>query len=95
METLEHWLDRWGQWLDTVLAGGVMSLSQQSRVMIATWLIETEDLGFQTLVDLGNELLSCEDATVRASVVLKLNVLHEMYRRQLALDSVLYNDLDE
>ena len=90
METLEHWLDRWGQWLNTVLSGGVMSLSQQSRVMITTWLIETEDLGFQALVDLGHELLSCEDATVRASVVLKLNALHEMYRRQLALGSVLY-----
>ncbi|MGY4534578.1 hypothetical protein ACVW0Y_003719 [Pseudomonas sp. TE3786] len=55
--SLEHWLDSWGDWLDSLLAAGLGSPSQATRARIQAWCVDAELLGFTPQSERAQRLL--------------------------------------
>ncbi|GLK89632.1 hypothetical protein [Pseudomonas turukhanskensis] len=78
-QALDHWLDSWGEWLDSLLATGLGSPSQATRAHIQAWCADAALLGFAVQSEQAERLLQGATSAVQ--------------RHQLFLDLLLEQDM--
>lgn len=84
MADIATWLERAEDWLDETLAQGVAHTGQQTQKKMSHWMVQTRDLGFTTMADSVEQLLSAEfSIQQKASAFLRLSVsLHLLEQQQ-------------
>lgn len=96
-QRFNQWLQAWGDWLDSLLATGIGSASQETQGRIQQWCVDAELLGFATQVQQARLLLSAEVPVVqRHRAFLDLLLEHDMLLRLNDAQALLeHNGQDE